>query len=269
MTFKYVGVAALFGLALTQASPPLAEELVKFEAAARRLEQNGGHEAFPIQGYLTRPRGKGPFPAVVLLHSCLGMPADKRSIGEMIAGWGYVALFVDDFSTRGLTETCSIDFKEALSDAYGALAFLSQLPYIDRTRIAVVGYSQGADTALEIASSRSLSGFAGLDGAKFKAAAAFYPPCANQPDARLDMATLILVGELDEVTPAADCRRLAERQTGSGVRLVVYPGARHLFDDPAFALGKRLDGMFLQYDRTAAEQSRAELRDFLSAKLAR
>ena len=243
---------------------------MKFEAAAPRLVQDGGHDAFSVQGYLTRPRGKGPFPAVVLLHSCLGLPADKRSIGEMIAGWGYVALFVDDFSTHGLKKTCSVDFKEALSDAYGALAFLSRLPYVDKTRIGAVGYSQGADTALEIASSRSASGFAGLDGAKFKAVAAFYPPCANQGDARLDTPTLVLVGEADDVTPAADCRRLAERHAGgSDVRLVVYPGAHHLFDDPAFAGGRRIDGMFLQYDRTAAEQSRSELRNFLSAKLAR
>ena len=262
--FKTIAVATLLGLALGQASPALADELVKFGTAGPRLAG-----ASVIQGYLTRPRGTGPFPAVVLLHSCLGLPADKRSIGDIIAGWGYVALFVDDFSSRGLKETCSIDFKVALSDAYGALAFLLRLPYVVKTRIGVIGYSQGADTALEIASSRFASGFAGLAGAKFRAAAAFYPPCANQSDARLDLPTLILVGALDDVTPAADCRRLADTQgRGSDVKLVVYPGARHLFDDPAFAGGRRLDGMFLQYDRTAAGRSQSELRDFLASKLA-
>jgi dienelactone hydrolase len=69
------------------------------------------------------------------------------------------------------------------------------------------------------------------------------------------------------VTPAADCERLAQRQ--SIVRLVVYPGAAHVFDNSEFLGGKRLLGMWLKYDSDAAERSRAELRDFLAAKLAR
>ena len=51
--------------------------------------------------------------------------------------------------------------------------------------------------------------------------------------------------------------------------LAHYPGARHLFDNPDFAGGKRLFGMSLQYDRNAAAQSRSELRDFLAANLGR
>ena len=97
----------------------------------------------PIQGYLTKPKGAGPFPAVVLLHSCLGLPAGRRSMADTFAGWGYVALFVDDFTTRGVRETCAVDFNEALPDAYGALAFLSRLPYVDPARIAAIGFSQG------------------------------------------------------------------------------------------------------------------------------
>jgi len=73
------------------------------------------------------------------------------------------------------------------------------------------------------------------------------------------------------VTPAVDCERLAKRQSGdrSQVNLVVYPGAAHGFDDPEFAGGKRLFGMGLKYDPDAAERSRAALRDFPAAKLAR
>ena len=46
--------------------------------------------------------------------------------------------------------------------------------------------------------------------AGFKAAAAFYAPCANVAGATLDIPTLILVGAKDEVTPAADCARAGE-----------------------------------------------------------
>lgn len=259
---QFFAPAAL--LALAAPSSVSADQLVKFDSAASR--SNGAAES-GIQGYLTKPRGDGPFPAVVLLHNCLGLPADRRAIGERLANWGFVALFVDDFSSRGLKETCAVDFPDGLADAFGALAFLSRLTYVDGGRIAALGWSQGADTALSIASARFASAYAVPNGLAFKAAAALYPPCANQSGAELRIPTLILVGGADEVTPAADCERLAKGQPR--VKLVVYAGAEHGFDEYEFAGGKHLLGMELKYDRDAAERSRAELRDFLAAKLAR
>jgi dienelactone hydrolase len=157
-------------------------------------------------------------------------------MAEALAGWGYVALFVDDFSTRGLKETCAVDFNEAAPDAYGALA---------------------------IAASAS------ADGPGFKTAVAFYPPCENEANAKLKIPTLVLAGANDDVTPAAACEQLTARQPGSAVKLVVYPGARHGFDNPEFGDRTRLLGMQLAYDRAAAERSRAELRDFLARRLSR
>jgi dienelactone hydrolase len=242
--------------ALLDAAPASAESLVKFMSAGR---------AESVQGYLTKPKGAGPFPAVVLLHTCLGLPANRRSVGENLAAWGYVALFVDDFATRGLKETCEADFPQALPDAYGALAYLSALPEVDPVRIAAVGFSQGADTALRIASSAP----AGAGQPGFKAAAAFYPPCANINGAKLQIPTLIMIGAKDDVTPASDCARLAAAQPDGAVKLVVYPGARHGFDLPEFSRGTQVLGMTIAYDRPAAEKSRVELRDFLGSRLGR
>jgi dienelactone hydrolase len=252
----WLGAMALVGI---MASSVSAEQPVKFLSAG---------QGDPVRGYLTKPKGAGPFPAVVLLHTCLGLPANRRSMADTFAGWGYAALFVDDFSTRGLKETCAVDFNEALPDALGALAFLSKLPFVDPARIAAIGYSQGADTALKLALSRPAAP-PSVGDPSFKAAAAFYPPCENEAGAELRIPTLILVGANDEVTPAADCDRLTKRQTGAPVRLVVYPGASHGFDNPEFGDGARILGMWLAYDRPAAERSRAELREFLAARLGR
>ena len=165
----------------------------------------------------------------MLLHSCLGLPSDRAAIGSQFARWGYVALFVDDFAARGLKETCARDFREGLADATGALRYLSALGDVDRRRVAVVGYSQGADTALQIATSNATS-----EALRFQAAVAFYPPCENRAGAALEIPTLILIGAADAVTPAADCERLAQAQSQSGskLELVVYPRAGHRFDDP-------------------------------------
>ena len=76
---------------------------------------------------------------------------------------------------------------------------------------------------------------------KFRAAIAFYPPCLGLKGS-MTVPTLILIGELDDWTPADECRNLAEgrddygisRQKGLGfpIELVVYPGAYHGFDVP-------------------------------------
>jgi dienelactone hydrolase len=255
--YTCIAAAALFGLLVC--APAEAEELVKFASAG---------QGEPIQGYLSRPRGAGPFPAVVLLHSCLGLPAERAAIGERIATWGYVALYVDDFATRGLKETCAVDFKPAVADAYGALAHLASLPDVDPARVAAVGFSQGGDTALKIATGGGTRP-AGDQGAVFRAAAAFYPPCANVAGAAVDIPTLILVGAKDEVTPARDCAELAKRQQTGMVKLVVFPGAAHAFDLAEFGAGAKVMGMLLAYDRNAAQESWKKLRAFLKAQLGR
>jgi len=61
----------------------------------------------------------------------------------------------------------------------------------------------------------------------FRAGAALYPRCSSAPQAYQPASPLlILIGELDDWTPAADCRRLE----GGATTLKVYPGAHHSFD---------------------------------------
>lgn len=267
--------AALFGLTFAGPGSAAAGEVVKFDSAALRpgaaAQEPSRDDAAHIQGVFAKPKGDGPFPAIVLLHSCLGLPTAAGSMVDRLARWGYVALFVDDFATRGIKETCARDFDGAASDAFGALLYLSRLPYVDSRRIAAVGYSQGGDTALQVASGRLASTFAVPRDLNFSAAVAFYPPCANQQNARLQLPTLILIGRSDEVTPAADCERLAKAQSGPGpaLKLLIYPGAHHGFDNPQLAAGAKLFGMWMQYNANAAEHSSLAMRDFLAAMLAR
>jgi dienelactone hydrolase len=209
----------------------------------------------PVVGYLSKPAGPGPFSAVALLHSCLGLPSDRRALAEKLTGAGFVALWVDDFTTRSLSETCSVDFPEALNDALGAYDYLARLPEVDPGRLAAVGFSQGGDTALKLAT----------QAPGFRAAAAYYPPCANSEGERLKIPTLILVGSEDDVTPAADCHAFARGQKLA--RLIVLPGARHLFDDPAAAGGEQKFGMRFEYQAKAAERAQAALLSFLKEEL--
>ena len=102
----------------------------------------------------------------------------------------------------------------------------------------MVGFSQGGWLAL---TSVERGVIERMSKEKFRAAVAFYPPCLGFKDS-MTVPTLILIGELDDWTPASECRNLAEgrddygisRQKGQGVpiELIVYPGAHHDFDIP-------------------------------------
>jgi dienelactone hydrolase len=228
--------------------------------------------AQPLQGLLRRPAGAGPFPAIVLLHSCNGnwQKLDERW-GRQIAPWGYVTLTVDSFGPRGIDETCGNGTPADMAfDAYRALDFLVRQGSVDPDRIAVLGFSQGGWLALSSVEEGIVEQ---SSPNKFRAAAAFYPNCRTI-QGNLTVPALIMIGELDDWTSAEGCRQLAEghddygvsrRSEGAPIKLIVYPGAYHGFDSPALKTPKELFGHRLEYNQAAAEQSAVALRAFLDA----
>jgi len=60
---------------------------VEFDSAAQR-RISGVFPGDRIQGYLARPDGAGPFPAVIGLHGCAGMhdTTKRRLADELVAG---------------------------------------------------------------------------------------------------------------------------------------------------------------------------------------
>jgi dienelactone hydrolase len=260
-----------------------ADELVKFDSAAyvvgklqQRLARERGEiptvaPATTIEGYLSKPNGSGPFPAVVYLHGCDGLSGNARSIAaQVITGWGYVSLAVDSFATRGIKEACDQPMPDRQADALGALLYLSKLAFVDPKRIAVFGSSQGGIVALQLASTYPAELFAIPDELKFRGAVAYYPLCSVATD-QLTIPTIILIGELDDWTPAKDCERLMERRAGKGapVKLVIYPGAYHAFNVAALRNGMHAYGHWVKYDADAAQRSVLEVHDFLATELAK
>jgi dienelactone hydrolase len=230
--------------------------------------------AQPLQGLLRRPAGAGPFPAIVLLHSCAGnwKKLDERW-GRQIAPWGYVTLTVDSFGPRGIDNSCGNGTPTDMAyDAYRALDFLVRQQAVDPDRVAVLGFSQGGWLAL---SSVERGVVEHSSANKFRAAAAFYPNCRTI-QGNLTVPALIMIGELDDWTSAAGCRQLAEgaddygvsrRREGAPIKLIIYPGAWHAFDSPRLETSKELLGHHLEYNQAAADQSAVALREFLDAML--
>jgi dienelactone hydrolase len=262
---------ALYLLIAPQAQ---ADELVHFDSATvkpspfleRKAKENGAPlpapEATPLIGYLSRPDGNGPFPAVVLMHGCGGIHAHVKEVWpQRLVSWGYAVLVVDSYATRNIKSNCTSYLPYRVFDAYGGLDFLSKTGFVDASRVALMGFSAGGIATLE---ATKVEGNAQLMDEKFKAAIGYYPVCApHEGDATVP--TLILNGELDDWSPAERCRRRIANLSGKGppVELHVYPGARHDFDDEAMVKPKTILGHVEEYNADAAAQSIASVKDFL------
>ena len=274
VTFLAAVVLTLWGIVHALMVDALAGPLerVEFDGASQRLISGGLILGDRIQGYLAKPEGAGPFPAVVGLHGCAGMPdATKRKLVDELVGWGYVTLLVDSFATRGVDHDCFKGFlaNARISDAYGALAFLAGQTFVDPQRVAAVGFSKGGWVALSVSESNYSFKMPILpSNLRFRAAVAFNPPCRDA-GARPLIPTLILIGALDEWTPAAGCSEKIDAWGTEGVPidLVVYPSVHHGFYYQELQPVRTMFGRWAEYNEEAATDATRRMREFLERHL--
>ena len=208
---------------------------------------------------LYRPVGAGPFPAVVLLHACLGVRAKDIRWAEALRDEGYVALVVDSMTGRGLTtlearsgvcQGMSLWGGTRAADVAASLAYLRTRPEVDPARLAVIGFSHGAWAALDFLSAASDDDVRGLRGV-----VGFYPYCGIASRARwrgwqANVPTLFLLAKADKMVSATQCQDLAAKASAKGrpVSLTVYPDVGHSFDwrpSPATEDARRKVSAFL------------------------
>lgn len=219
-----------------------------------------------LLGYLARPDGPGPFPAVVVLHGCGGFSSGgSLQIADQLQEWGYVALMVDSLGARGLATACGGSLTDQPNDAFAALKYLSQQLFVAADRIAVLGNSMGGYSALQ-AIDRDLR--PRYVEERFRAVVAYYPSCGI-PAAMMGAPALVLIGELDDWTPAEQCRRMVAhaRPDGVPIALTVYPGAFHGFNFAMLKPGRSNLGHWLEYNEPAAKDAEDKVRAFLATNL--
>ena len=221
-----------------------------------------------ISGWLYRPSGAGPFPALVLAHTCGGVSDHTTVWGRLLSSWGYVVVAPDSFGPRGEKSVCGrgnvVSGPMRVADIAGALDFLNAQPFVRRGQLGLVGHSHGGWTAV-----RAVQKTYDLAGRGLKAAVAYYPSCSARFDRDVAVPLLILIGDKDDWTPADDCRKLqaAGFARPNLVEVVYYPNAYHSFDSQArdrtitVANGKQHR---LAYDPSAAPDAEARTRTFLA-----
>lgn len=193
-----------------------------------------------MSNQIFKPSGSGPFPAVVLVHTCGGLknPHMRLHAQELLLH-GYVVLVQDSHSPRGF-ETCkqkNLPFAVGVMDAYQARSVLAAQSFVDTQRIYLAGYSYGGYVAALAASKQSVIQFGA--GHPFRAAVANYMECQRKSGAQvvtsdIDRPLLILMGQKDAEAPPSSCFPLLEELQKNSVPVEwhVYSDATHGWDKP-------------------------------------
>ncbi|HVO92021.1 MAG TPA: prolyl oligopeptidase family serine peptidase [Terriglobales bacterium] len=109
-----------------------------------------------LHGFLYRPQGNGPFPAILYNHGSEEKPGSKPPLGEFFSSKGYVFFvphrrgqgrspndsYVESLRAQGVAGAIALH-ETHLEDQLAALTYLKQLPSVDPQRIAVAGCSYG------------------------------------------------------------------------------------------------------------------------------
>ena len=223
-----------------------------------------------VSGWLSKPSGPGPFPAIVLAHSCAGVNPHTDAWGARLVKWGYVVLAPDSFNPRGTNAVCTtpnvVTPNMRVSDIAGALDFLATRPEVVTGRIGLMGHSHGGATTL-----RAVQKNFDLTARGLRGAVAYYPGCAPSFNAGIDVPVLILIGDKDDWTPADACRRLKPDRPEL-VETIYYPNVYHSFDAQVrdrIVPGASGKTHHLAYDPVAAADAEARAQAFFDKLLKR
>ena len=175
--------------------------------------------------YVWTPAGRGPFPLVVFVHGYDTGPLDYQRFCSTLASAGYVVAapsFPQEDPARGfpLDETHLADEARDVTFVITSLINVGAAP-VARSRIAVVGHSDGADVAL-------LVGYgSGSVDPRVGAVVADAPDPMSVPPVASDVPLLLVQGTADSVVPYSDSRTVYG-QVDAPVFYVSLIGADHL-----------------------------------------
>lgn len=234
------------------------------ESANRLTYISGGAQ---VSGYLYKPQGMGPFPAVLVLHGKAGLGEAQQAYASWLATQGYVALAPDYLTPINVAsgQWGGTDWENKIDPVREHLALglecLKSLPYVAPSRIGIVGFSLGGFFAFILATRDDV-----------KAVVSYYGAYNGKPVtqnlsrylfsdvvAELRAPILMFHGDADQLVPIAlaeTTKNLLE-SSGKQYEYIMYPGAGHTFDAPAGTLA----------NPTATADAKQKVRAFLAAKL--
>lgn len=234
------------------------------------------------------PPGEGPFPSAILLSGCDGPKSNLANMAEALAEHGWLSVAVDSHGPRGLDQVnlwrlvCAgqlLNGAERAADIAIALDELMKRDDVDRSRIALIGFSHGGWSILDFLALSVQSevpplltswpeSIAARPHDVISSATFFYPYCG--PAARGSVEPLppepayfFLLVDGDTIANERHCFETAGRllSVGADVSVRVFSGVTHSFDQE-----QKSGGSVLEFDAEATERATRATLEFLSIR---
>lgn len=252
--FKLLGATALAVTCIQASAAPLADlsggqtGRIEFQSTTpehRHALINGRQgPAVTVYGDLLMPTVKteGKVPVVVFSHGSEGTVARYFDFwAKELNGNGIAVFVVDSFKPRSMTVTTgaaqlAFNITGNISDSIHALKLLATHPKIDSEKIFHMGWSLGGVVAQDAAFPIYYKPILGTSAIHWAGSIGLYGGC-NSRNRGDHMGTnpgplLMLLAELDDNTPAANCVAYVKSLAAAGnkVSYKVYEGAYHDWD---------------------------------------
>src|SRR5271169_1602218 len=214
--------------------------MAAFAADSRDVSYKSGDET--VNAILYTPPGKGPFPALVVIHEYWGLNDWVKEQASKLADQGYVVLAIDLY--RGKAATTPDEAHEimrgvpedrASRDLLAASTYLRSQKNVDPARVGSIGWCMGGGYSLDLA----------INDPKLKAAVINYGHLATDDATlkKINASILGIFGGQDRGIPVADVNKFETQLKGLGkaAEIHIFPDAGHGFENPGNKQGYRAE----------------------------
>jgi carboxymethylenebutenolidase len=202
-----------------------------FATDGKSVSYKSGDET--VQAVLYTPAGKGPFPAIIVIHEWWGLNDWVKEQASKLADEGYEALAIDLY--RGKVATTPDEAHEimrgvpedrARRDLHAAFDYLASQPNVKKDRIGAIGWCMGGGYSLGVA----------LEEPTLAADVINYGHLATDTEAikKINAPILGLFGAQDRGITPDDVHKFQAtmKQLGKKIDVKIYDDAGHGFENP-------------------------------------
>ena len=185
-----------------------------------------------LTGYLSKPKKKGKYPAIIVIHENRGLNDHTRDVARRFAAEGYVALAVDALSRKGGTAAqdtpekvrdafAAIPSADVMSDLNAGLAYLNSHKNVKKDKLGSIGFCWGGARSFLLSTETN----------KLAAAVVFYgTPPSGELLAKVHCPVFGCYGEMDErITSTVPKVDATMKTLKKSYEFKVYKGAQHAF----------------------------------------
>lgn len=222
-----------------------------FAADGKQISYKSGAET--VQGTLYTPAGKGPFPALIVIHEWWGLDDWVKEQASKFADAGYVALAIDLY--RGKVAKTPDEAHELMRgvpedragrDLRAAFDYLKSQKNVKPDRIGSIGWCMGGGYSLDVA----------LEEPTLAADVIHYGHLATDTETlkKINAPVFgVFAGQDKGITPE-DVHKFeaAMKQLDKQIEVKIYPDAGHAFENPVNKDRYRPDDAADAWKRTLA-----------------